>query len=360
MTRNLILIAINLLIAAAIGGNAIFSLLRGCDFGGRCSGGSSALTWALAIGLPLLVAAGLAVAGAMWWRGSRNRDDRTATISPSTPEIREIGAQESGDTPTQAMIDSAMSARLARTTSAAHVAQAASPSTSAPGTSDIDDRLNADVPQEMVEPMSDMAADVPRKPTGWSLAKSPVDDVPRVDAPACFAVGQRPAATAFPGFSDFSAEDIIDEDDDEDEESPTRPIAWLIDRDSIEPAPQLLLSSGFPWAVAGIDHICIAVARLGTALAGSDFPSEAAAWRQVVNGLPRAQPLAREDAKQFTMWLNAMLGMTDTEGLDMVEDALHELAVEAATNAALSAVLPGEVVSPWDKVRAQEMLRRLK
>ncbi len=341
MTRNIALVAINLLIAAVIGANATMALVRGCDFGGRCSGDSGLLTWVLGIGLPLLVGAGAAALVALWLRAQRNsqHDDGSITIPLSH---KAAIADGSGDDCSDNEANDVMSARLARMTSAAHVAHSAS--THACGSDDHQD----------IQAVDDAVTGSPS--IGWNLAKTdtepkvdaaPLSEEVSVDASLVLAVQPRPFAAAMERFGD----------DDDDDGPADEPLGWLIEPDAIVDSPQLRRSSGFPWVVAGIDHVCAGMARLGGLLAGSDFPSEASAWRQVVGNLPRHQPLANEDAAAFTDWLNGMLDMIGPDGLDLIEDALHELAVEAATDPAIGLELPTEIGGPADHDRLSGALR---
>ena len=346
MTRNVLIVAINLLIAAIIGGNAAFALIGGCDFGGRCTGSSGPLTWALAIGLPLLVAGAAAMLGYRWMQSRRNADD--GRISISIPMRR---SAEQADDAVDTQADDVMTARLARTTSAAHTAEAAlrveeteAAEPDAPAVEDVDEAW-----QDGADTVDDV--DMPVQSPRWSLDKhiADADDEPM---PAM------PPADAFPAIAPFrplafAAMDDLGTPDEADSEE--GPIDWLLDPDSLGDAPQLRAGSGFPWVVAGIDHICVGMARLGHELAGTDYPSEAFAWRQVVVNLPRHRPLAIDDSTAFIGWLNDLLDLTGPAGLELIQDALHELAVEAASDGTLAEHLPDDLVATAPRQEPRRM-----
>lgn len=366
MTRNAVLIAINLLIAAAIGVNAASSTWRGCDFAGGCSGSSSAFTWALGIGLPLLVACGLAFALALWLRRRRRHSDAEPTVSVSERlAVAETLERDLDDDVPDAMIDSAMTARLARAVHAAHHVHVAHDEPRIDPPDDIHttgvNGAGSPSPARVDTGASLAANDLHAArlsqadaPGGWSLAKSPSSNAPNVDPfPALAAAGNAASiGDVRSSVSELEAhaagQPAID------------PLDWLLDPDSLEPGPQLRSASGFPWVVAGIDHSCVEIARLGTVLAGSDFLSEAAAWRQVVAGLDRAKTLSDEDCRAFVSWLNSVLTMAGPQGFEILRDALHELAVEGATSATLAASLPPGIGRDEVGPQSHSALRQLK
>ncbi len=335
MTRNVLIVAINLLIAAIIGGNAAFALVNGCDFGGRCTGSSGPLTWALAIGLPLLVIGAAAMLGFRWMQSRRNSGDNQIRITiPSRHSAGEA------DDEADALADNVMSARLARTTHAAHIAEAALRADelvdAPPDAPPIEEVGEA----QQIDPDPDVADDMSVQSRQWSLDK-PAEDVG--DEPT----SAMPTADAFPPTLPsrplaFAAMDDLGTADEADGDE--GPIDWLLDPNRLDAAPRLRAGSGFPWVVAGIDHICLGIARFGHELAGTDYPSEAFAWRQVVINLPRHRPLAIDDSAAFTGWMNDLLDLTGPAGLDLIQDALHELAVEAASDGALAEQLPDQLV----------------
>ncbi len=335
MTRNVLIVAINLLIAAMIGGNAVVALSGGCDFGGRCTGSSGPLTWALAIGLPLLVAGGVAMFAYRWMQSRRDPGDGRISIS-----VAKRSSTDQSDDAVDKQADDVMTARLARTTTAAHTAEAAL-------RADLQEDAQFDAPPiEDVSEASQTAfqpADAQTTPTSrsWNLDK-PAQQADSDPVTALPSVNHAPPVTSFRPLA-FAAMDALGAADEGEAEE--GPIDWLLDPDSLGTAPHLRARSGFPWVVAGIDHVCVGMARLGHELAGTDYPSEAFAWRQVVVNLPRHRQLAIDDSAAFIGWLNDLLDLTGVAGLDLIEDALHELAVEAASNTALAEQLPDELVA---------------
>ena len=341
MTRNFVIAVINLAIAAVIGINAAIALLDGCEIGGgRCSGSSGVLTWMLAIIMPMVAIIG-GIMVLKKWRGVTPVSSRE--IKFATP------SGQTGPVETDAEADNAMSARLARTANAAHVPEVASEEVEiAVAGGDIE--AGADVrfgaisdAAIMSDETKDVAASVEYASTDWPTVTGVA---PGDNFHPDFPTGAEPAQNrVFEQNSPRPDEWADGQDGDRDIPQATegRAIDWLIDGDEAGFTPLLREDCGFPWVVAGIDHVCAGVARIGHRLIGTDFPAEAAAWRQVVGGLSRSDLLARDDARAFTAWVNGILDVSGDAGLDLVEDALHELGVEAATNAALAARLPADM-----------------
>lgn len=363
MTRNIVIGAINLAIAAIIGINALMALTTGCSIGGgRCDGSSNMLTWVLAILMPaIVVVGGFLIFRA--WRAAAPSEKREISFSlPVLPSARSAPDESDSEA------DNAMSARLARTTFAAHVSETADDIAEPEGAEPPDELTGADLveaatvpamPIAVVDADNVNAADMPdvegfprsevhdfgHSPDTEALASG--ESVPAsVDVPAVSAIHALGQWSSEPAEAS-SAEDV-------------RSIDWLVDSDDAGFSPILREDSGFPWAVAGIDHVCSGVARIGNRLVGTDFPAEAAAWRQVIGGLPRHQALGADDCRAFVDWVNGILDVSGDAGLDLIEDALHELGVEAATDPLLSARLPADIADFAGQAIGDQLLRRTK
>lgn len=367
MKRYLTILAANFVIAMLVGVNASVSLIRGCVSEGQCDNGI--LDSALAIGsaVAALVCVGLAVF--TWRRRPRvvtqhikipaSRTAKT-DIEPAEPEVSDNA------------VDASMSARLARMVSAAQVSEDPAPASEAEslepadhhlpaeqadhgddtddgdrfdGFADADNHRDADVVEPQWEPMEQ------RFDSGSTdeAAADPVSfDEPFRPTP--------PASRAMALLTPYSEPDPEPEMDEEAEGE----FDWLFDETFPGGPVRLLRHTGFPWALAGIDHVCVGVSRLGHRLAGTDFPAEAAAWRQVVAGLPRQQRLATEDGMAFVDWVNDLLDVSGPDGTDMVIDSLHELGVEAATDPSIAATLPLPLTGPAPRTPMQMSSRFMK
>lgn len=353
MKRYLSILAANFVIAMLVGVNASVSLIGGCVSEGQC--GNGILDWALAIGAAVaaLVCVGLAV---YTWR----RRPRVVTQHIKIPASRTAKAEIEPAEPevSDDAVDASMSARLARMVSAAQVSEDPQSAIEADSLEPVDrslpveqaDKGNDDADGDRFDDIAD--ADDHRDADVVEPQREPVAqrfDSESTDAaapePASFDEPFRPtppASRAMAMLTPYSEPDPEPEMDEED----AGEFGWLFDETFPGGPVRLLRHTGFPWALAGIDHVCVGVSRLGHRLAGTDFPSEAAAWRQVVAGLPRQQRLATEDGMAFVDWVNDLLDVCGPDGTDMVIDSLHELGIEAATDPSIAATLPLPLAGP--------------
>lgn len=352
MTRNIVIGAINLAIAAIIGINALLALMGGCSIGGgRCDGSSNVLTWGLAIVMPAIVIVGgfLLVRA---WRKSASAGDREIAFKLPLRAPSHPGIDVSDDD-----ADDAMSARLARTTTAAHVIDLPDENAGDLLTADnaVDD---ADYDAPYSSPSTDRDFADSNQSAMDDCVPEQLNDDRRWMEPFTAEEGSPtilPPAPSHHPSDQWAVEDIEDAPDDG-----QRALDWLVEGDEQGFAPLLRTDSGFPWVVAGIDHVCAGVARIGHRLVGTDYPAEAAAWRQVVGGLSRHDPLGGDDSLAFIDWVNGILDASGDAGLDLVEDALHELGVEAATNPQIAAHLPADVTDFREQRAGDQVLRRTK
>lgn len=341
MKRYLTILCANFAIAMLVGINASASLIRGCVSEGQCQ--TSVWDWALAIGAAIaaVICGGLAM---YTWRHRPKLVTQHIMIPASRNPKVEIGPAE--PEASDNAVDAAMSARLARMVSAAQV------------TNDGETAVQVDTfdPEESDRPAEDAdygdnlgkggLCDV--DPESGSVEPHWEPDQPSIDSesteedalqPVAFDEPVRTTDPFSPAMTMMTA--LLEPEPAPDAEGE---LDWLFE-DSFPGAPaRLHRGTGFPWTLAGIDHVCVGVSRLGHRLVGTDFPAEAAAWRQVVASLPRQQRLAPQDGAAFEDWVNDLLDICGPDGVDMVVDSLHELGVEAATDPAIAAALPMPLV----------------
>ena len=304
MTRYVIIALMNLLVAASIAINAVIALIRGCNMNGTCSNGSGALTWVLGVGLGLAVIIG----GTMLFRHAykHHRVSTTHRISiASLPKFARASAvDEEADTNPEA--DEAMLSRLARMTRAsADSEEIADDVMVEVEMADTPVAFSALAAEEMVEPL--------------------VTAKPSPDLHLVVRDGERTA------HRQHQPEAKIGE-----------PLDWLWDIAAAH-AAQVRRDQGFPWCVAGIDHICRGIVQFGLALKDTDILPEASAWRSVTASMPRNSRLADDDAAAFTEWLNVGLRLVGRNGRAMVAGAVQRLETEALGDASMSACLPPQL-----------------
>lgn len=381
MTRYLAIVFVNFVIALLIAVNAAWTMARGYSRAAQYQ--SDAGSWAL-LGGAVLVALGCVGVAAYIWR-TRPRETVQRIVFPKAAQSERQPKSQESDT----VADASMSARLARMATAAHVAPDEEPEAPEPEQEWVDEAAPEPAPEPATEPApkpaiagSDAAqgdgAAAELDPSPPAPYQPAMDDTPAMDSalPTDFAptaslpaeplpepphtpeVEPQPvdsqespiAAAHAPGNVWMPAGGRVvplrfAEPEPEPEPEADALLDWLFD-DAVPGAPaRLRAGSGFPWAIAGIDHMCVGVSRLGHRLAGTDYPAEAAAWRQVIVSLPRQQRLAGDDAAAFADWINGMIDVAGQDGADIVVDCIHELGAEAATDPAVAASLPAELIS---------------
>ncbi len=279
MNRYIVIAGMNLLVAAAIAGNAAYALLRGCNMDGTCAGPSSAFTWALAFGLGSLCIAGIVVLTRYARRSQHIGRARIAFV----------GTRGSLDGEAAASIgEEAMLSRLARLSRADEPAQ------------------EAVAAQPPIEPVA--------APSGPDLHLV-ASDGERMPPPPAQSHASTPGA------------------------EPVSRISWLIDC-GVRNAARVRQDTGFPWSVAGIDRAVQGLARFDEFLLDTDVPSECAAWRSLAGAMCRDHALSEEDARAFTNWYNASLRLVGRGGVAMLNEAMNGLAAEAAHDPAIARSLP--------------------
>jgi hypothetical protein len=371
MTRYLAIVVVNFVIALLIAVNAAWTMAKG--YSGAAQYQPDAGSLALLGGALLAVLACVVVAVYIWRTRPRETVQRIVI-----PKAAQSERQPRGPEP-DTVADASMSARLARMTTAAHVAPDEEPEAPEPE----QEWTHAAAPEPAIagsDAAQDDGAAAEEDPAPAAASQPAMDDTPAMDIalPTDFVrtaslpaeaaplqshnpeVDQQPVDSPESPIAAAHAPDNVwmpagrrvvplrfAEPEPEPEPEPEADVLrdWLFD-DSIPGAPaRLRAGSGFPWAVAGIDHMCIGVSRLGHRLVGTDYPAEAAAWRQVVSSLPRQQRLAGDDAAAFADWINGMIDVAGQDGADSVVDCIHELGAEAAIDPAVAASLPAELIA---------------
>ena len=310
MTRYVVIALMNLLVVASIAINAIIALIRGCNMDGTCSNGSGVLTWVLGVGLGIAVVVG----GVMLFRYARQHHHVGATHRISIASLpkfaRATAVDDEADTSSEA--DEAMLSRLARMTRAG---------------------------AESEEIAHEETANV-------KLAEAPVAiDGPEIAEPIESLVTAKPLPDLHLVVRDGERTPHRQRHQPATESS--APLDWLFDTTATN-AAQVRGDLGFPWCVAGIDHVCRGITQFGLALKDTDILPEASAWRSVTASLPRNGRLGDDDAAAFTEWLNVGLRLVGRNGRAMVAGAVKRLETEALGEAAMSACLPQQLRADYD------------
>lgn len=329
MTRYVIIALMNLLVVGSIAASALFALFRGCNMDGTCSEQSSMLTWVLGVGLSIaVVAAGLFIGRIVLRRRHVANQDIAIVALPRTAATDDA-AEEDGD---EAMLSRL--ARMTRTVAVDPVVTEPNQDEFDADDADLDEATAFDEAFETADefiddlwPKSDFIDDdVGDASDAWSVSETPAPNLHVV-------VRNGERATPRPFSFEFDSEDAADDE---------HRFAWLFDDTAGVNSAHVRRDLGFPWSIAGIDHVCRGVSRFGLMVAGTDIASEASAWCQVTASLPRGEALADEDATAFTDWLNTSLRLIGRSGEAMVEEAMEALEAEAVSDPAVARCLPDD------------------
>jgi hypothetical protein len=348
MVRFLVLALVNIVVVGLVAMQAVPPLLAGCDMSGSCANGPGVMTWALAVGLPVVSLIGLIVAAwAMFGKGraknvaapavvATKSSDEADAVAPSAA-VKErkslfrsrkgaaIAAEEEHGNSEQAADASAQS-RLSRVRATAEAEVEAANQLEEDRFADEDALALTEDEPTTIETALAGGADGESPMTSVEDASAIIDDEAD-DLPLPAPGAGRLRVIPF----SMADDEVVAVDDGLD---------WLFDGQQIA-SPDI---TGFPWIVATIDRFCEAVMDDRAMFLSETMRGEAQAWRTAVAPLPRHEPIAGRDAHDFTGWANQCLSMGGGNGRLLVVDTIGRLRDEARYDPRVERELPAALL----------------